>query len=207
MDARHKRTFLIGIWVLSLLSPAAQADDAEDMARANAYYDKQQMVDAIPIFMKLAEKNYLPAQPRLGDIMDYTEEDEQAVGWYIMAAFQGDAAGAYGLGRMYANGDGIKKDNGQALYWIKLAAGKDDLNAIKALELAYRTGVSSGLQVAVDLKQAQFWEAKRKPLEEARKKAEEEKIAAIRKVLEEKAAARKKADEEAAEMKKQGKAK
>ena len=207
MDARHKRTFLIGIWVLSLLSPAAQADDAEDMARANDYYDKQQMVDAIPIFMKLAEKNYLPAQPRLGDIMDYTEEDEQAVGWYIMAAFQGDAAGAYGLGRMYANGDGIKKDNGQALYWIKLAAGKDDLNAIKALELAYRTGVSSGLQVAVDLKQAQFWEAKRKPLEEARKKAEEEKIAAIRKVLEEKAAARKKADEEAAEMKKQGKAK
>ena len=207
MDARHKRTFLIGIWVLSLLSPAAQADDAEDMARANAYYDKQQMVDAIPIFMKLAEKNYLPAQSRLGDIMDYTEEDEQAVGWYIMAAFQGDAAGAYGLGRMYANGDGIKKDNGQALYWIKLAAGKDDLNAIKALELAYRTGVSSGLQVAVDLKQAQFWEAKRKPLEEARKKADEEKIAAIRKVLEEKAAARKKADEEAAEMKKQGKAK
>ncbi len=207
MDARHKRTFLTGIWVLSLLSPAAQADDAEDMARANDFYDKQQMVDAIPIFMKLAEKNYLPAQTRLGDIMDYTEEDEQAVGWYIMAAFQGDAAGAYGLGRMYANGDGIKRDNGQALYWIKLAAGKDDLNAIKALEAAYRTGTDSGLEVTIDLKQAQFWEAKRKPLEEARKKADEEKIAAIRKVLEEKAEARKKSDEEAAERKKQGKAK
>jgi TPR repeat protein len=207
MNARQKRTFLIGIWVLSLLSPAAQADDAEDMARANDYYDKQQMVDAIPIFMKLAEKNHLPAQSRLGDIMDYTEEDEQAVGWYIMAAFQGDAAGAYGLGRMYANGDGIKKDNGQALYWIKLAAGKDDLNAIKALELAYRTGASSGLQVAVDLKQAQFWEAKRKPLEEARKKADDEKIAAIRKALEEKAAARKKYNEEAAERDRQGKEK
>lgn len=207
MDARHKRTFLTGIWVLSLLSPAAQADDAEDMVRANDYYDKQQMVDAIPIFMRLAEKNYLSAQTRLGDIMDYTEEDEQAVGWYIMAAFQGDAAGAYGLGRMYANGDGIKKDNGQALYWIKLAAGKDDLNAIKALESAYRTGSGSGLEVAVDLKQAQFWEAKRKPLEEARKKSDDEKIAAIRKVLEEKAAARKKSDEEAAERNRQGKAK
>ena len=207
MDARHKRTFLTGICVLSLLSPAAQADDAEDMARANDFYDKQQMVDAIPIFMKLAEKNYLPAQTRLGDIMDYTEEDEQAVGWYIMAAFQGDAAGAYGLGRMYANGDGIKRDNGQALYWIKLAAGKDDLNAIKALEAAYRTGADSGLEVAIDLKQSQFWETKRKPLEEARKKADEEKIAAIRKVLEEKAEARKKADKEAAERKIQGKAK
>jgi len=207
MDARHKRTFLAGIWVLSLLSPAAQADDAEDIVRANDYYDKQQMVDAIPIFMRLAEKNYLPAQTRLGDIMDYTEEDEQAVGWYIMAAFQGDAAGAFGLGRMYASGDGIKKDVRQALYWIKLAAGKDDLNAIKAMELAYRIGADSGLEVAVDVKQAQFWEAKRKPLEEARKKADEEKIAAIRKALEEKAAARKKADEEAAERKKQGKAK
>jgi TPR repeat protein len=164
-------------------------------------------VDAIPIVLKLAEKHHRPAQSRLGDIMDYTEEDEQAVGWYIMAAFQGDAAGAYGLGRMYANGDGIKKDNGQALYWIKLAAGKDDLNAIKALELAYRTGASSGLQVAVDLKQAQFWEAKRKPLEEARKKADDEKIAAIRKALEEKAAARKKYNEEAAERDRQGKEK
>lgn len=207
MDARHKRIFLAGIWVLSLLSPAARADDAEDMARANDFYDKLQMVDAIPIFMKLAEKNYLPAQTRLGDIMDYTEEDEQAVGWYIMAAFQGDAAGAYGLGRMYANGDGIKRDNGQALYWIKLAAGKDDLNAIKALEAAYRTGADSGLEVAIDLKQAQFWEAKRKPLEEAYKKANEEKKAAIGKALVEKAEALRKSDKEAAERKEQGKAK
>ena len=124
-----------------------------------------------------------------------------------MAAFQSDAAGAYGLGRMYANGDGIKRDNGQALYWIKLAAGKDDLNAIKSLEAAYRTGADSGLEVAIDVNQAQFWEATRKPLEEARKKADEEKIAAIRKVLEEKAEARKKADKEAAERKIQGKAK
>jgi len=81
------------------------------------------------------------------------------------------------------------------------------LNAIKALELAYRTGADSGLEVAVDLKQAQFWEARKIPLEAARKKADDEKIAAARKVLEEKAAARKKADEEAAERDKQGKAK
>ena len=207
MDARHKRTFLTGIWVLSLLSPAAQADTAEDMARANVFYENQQLVDAIPIFMKLAEQNYLPAQSRLGEIMDYTEEDEQAVGWYIMAAFQGDAAGAYGLGRMYGSGEGIKRDFGQALYWIRFAAEKDDLNAIKALESAYRNGADSGLEVAINLKQAQFWEARRIPLEAARKKADDEKIAAIRKVLEEKAAARKKADEEAAERDKQGKAK
>lgn len=207
MDARHKRTLLTGICMLSLLSPAAQADNAEDMARANVFYEKQQLVDAIPIFMKLAEQNYLPAQTRLGDIMDYTDQDEEAVGWYIMAAFQGDAAGAYNLGRMYISGEGIKRDPGQALYWIRFAAEKDDLNAIKALESAYRKGADSGLEVAIDLQQAQFWEAKRKPLEEARKKADEEKIAAIRKVLEEKAAARKKADEEAAEKDRQGKAK
>lgn len=207
MDAKHKRTFLAGIWVLSLLSPSAQADDAEDMARANDFYSKQQMVDAIPIFLKLAEKNYLPAQARLGEILDYTEQDEEAVGWYIMAAFQGDAAGAYGLGRMYLSGDGINKDPRQALYWIRFAAEKDDLNAVKALEYAYRKGAVSGLGVTVDLKQAQFWEAKRKPLEEARKKAEEEKIASVKKVLEERAATVKKADEEAAEKARQGKTK
>lgn len=207
MDARHKRTFLIGIWALSLLSSVALADPAVDMARANVFYDKQQMVDAFEIMKKLAEQNYLPAQARLGEMLDYAEADEEAVGWYLMAAIQGNAAGAYGLGKMYLSGEGIKKDPAQALYWYRFAAEKDSLNAIKVLESAYRKGVDSGLEVQVDLKQAQFWEAKKIPLEAAIMKADEEKRQAFLKAIYEKQEALKKESQEAAKKAGKGQSK
>jgi len=198
MDARHIRTFLIGILASGLLSTVALADPTEDMARANNLYDNEQMMDAILIFKKLAEQNYLPAQSRLGEMLDYTEADEEAVGWYIMAAAQGDPAGAFGLGRMYLSGEGIKKDPDQALYWIKFAAEKDDLNALKVMEHAYRTGADSGLKVAVDLKQAQYWEAKKIPVEAAALKVKEAQRQAYLKKLYEKQEALKKESKEAA---------
>ncbi len=198
MDAIHKQTFLTCILAFSLLSTAALADNAEDMARANDFYDKQEMMDAAVIFKKLALQNYVPAQKRLGDLLDYTEAHEEAVGWYILAAFQGDAGGAYQLGKAYLTGIGIKKDTAQALYWFKFAADKDDLNAVKVMENAYRKGAASGLNVPEDPKQAEFWNAKKVPLEAADKKEWEDKLAAARKILKEKAEATRKADEEAA---------
>jgi len=204
MDARHKVTFLIGIFAFGLLSHAALADTSEEMARANYFYNRQQIVDAVIIFKKLAEENHLPAQARLGEILDYTEADEDAVGWFIMAAAQGDANAAYGLARMYLSGEGIKKDVDQAAFWFKYAAGKDNLNAIKVLEDAYRKGPTSGLNLPLDLNQAQIWEAKKLPLEAAQKKLEDEEIAAFKKKAEEERAARRKADEEFAKMNAQG---
>lgn len=191
----------------SLLSLAALADTAEDMARANDFYDSQQLVDAFKLMNKLAEQNYLPAQARLGEMLDYTEADEEAVGWYIMAAAQGDAAGAYGLGRMYLSGEGIKKDPAQALFWIRFAAEKDDLNALKAMADAYRKGADSGLPVQVDLKQAEYWDAKKAPIEAAVLKVKEAKRQAYLKKLYEKQEALKKESEEAAKNAGKGPAK
>ena len=207
MDARHERTFRIGILAFCLSSSVALADNAEEMARANDFYDKQEMRDAAVIFKKLALQNYLPAQTRLGDLLDYSEAHEVAAGWYIMAAFQGDPAGAYGLARMYFGGTGVNKDPDQALYWFKFAADKDNLNAVMVLEKAYRKGDTSGLPVRVDLKQAEYWKAKRIILDAANKKEYEEKLAAEKKKREEKKAALKKADEEAAKKSKQGQSK
>ena len=205
MDARYERAMRIGILAFCLSSSVALADNAEEMARANDFYEKQEMHDAAVIFMKLALQNYLPAQTRLGDLLDYSEAHEVATGWYIMSAFQGDAAGAYGLARMYFSGNGIKKDPDQALYWFKFAADRDDLNAVLVLESAYRKGVASGLPVQVDLKQAEYWKEKRIILDTAMKKKYEEMFAAEKKKREEKEAATKKADEEtAANKSKQG---
>ncbi|MEO8331898.1 MAG: hypothetical protein ABI479_05655 [Gallionella sp.] len=207
MDARYNISFLIGILAFFLSSSVAFADSEEEMKRANDFYDKQQMMDAAVIFKKLALQNYLPAQARMGDLLDYTEAHEEAAGWYIMAAFQGNTDGAYGLARMYFGGTGINKDPGQALYWFKFAAEKDNLNAVMVLERAYRKGDASGLPVRVDLKQAEAWNAKKVILDAAEKKKFEEMKAAEIKKREEKADAIKKADEEAAKKSKQGQTK
>ncbi len=181
------------------------ADNAEEMDRANDYYDKQEMTNAAELYKKLAKQNYLPAMTRLADLYDYSELHEVATGWYIMAAFQGEPGGAFGLARAYANGTGIKKDPDQALYWYKFSADKGNFNAVTVLEKAYRVGEKSGLPVPADTKQADYWRTKQIALDAIITKEENAKVEAERKKREQKAAEIKKADEEAALKAKQGK--
>jgi len=202
MDARLLRTFFIGILSFCLLPPLALAGDAEDYERGIEHINNQELNDATIIFKKLALQNYIPAQARLGDILDSAELHEMAVGWYIMAAFQGEATGAFGLGRAYVTGLGIKKDPAQALYWYKFAADKDDLNAIKVMENAYRVGEKSGLATPVDLKQAEYWKAKKEPLEKANIEEVKAKQQAVLKAIYEKNRALEKEIEEAKKAKK-----
>jgi len=204
MDVIRKELVLIGILAFCLSSTLALADTAEDMIRADEFYENMEMMDAAVLYKKLALENHLPAQARLGELLDYTEDHVEAVGWYITAAFQGNAKGAYHLGQSYLSGSGINKDPAQALYWFKFAADKDNLNAVKALENAYRKGDVTGLPVKVDIKQAEFWKSKKIPLEEQRKNEFEEALAAAKKARKEEAEAIKKADEEAARNKEKG---
>jgi len=187
MDVRIQRTFLIGILSYCLLPPLALAGNDEDYELGIEYFNNQELAEATVIFKKLALQNYLPAQARLGDLIDSAELHEMAVGWYIMAAFQGEASGAFGLGRAYAYGSGINKDPAQALYWIKFAADKENLDAMRMIEQAYRMGEASGLAVQVDLKQAEYWNAKRTPLEKARiKELKAKQQAVLKKIYDEK---------------------
>jgi len=205
MDVIQKQGFQLGILAFCLLSTIALADTDEDMARANEFYAQMELMDAAVLYKKLALKNHLPAQASLGELLDYTEDHVEAVGWYITAAFQGNAKGAYYLARAYQTGNGISKDPAQALYWYKFAANKDNLNAIKVLEKVYRSGEgASGLPVKVDIKQAEFWKSKKVVQEAQMKKEYEDKQAAAKKALEEKAEATRKADEEAAKNKAKG---
>ena len=164
MGARHGQLFWIGIWTFGLLSSAALADPAQDTAHAEEAFRTGDLTKAIPLFKKAASEGYAPAQARLGEILDVSEFNEEAVTWFRKAADQGNAAGEFGLGRMYALGEGIEKDPKQALYWITLAAEKDYLLAVKLLAQSYRTGE---LGLTADPKQAQLWEAKAHALEKA----------------------------------------
>ena len=56
------------------------------------------------------------------------------------AAEQGDAAAQYNLGLMYANGEGVPKDDAEAVKWYRLAAEQGDANAQYGLGFMYATG-------------------------------------------------------------------
>ena len=144
------------------------SDDPEDPAEifelAEKAMAKQDLKEALRLFFKSANENHTPAQVRLGEYLDYSEYDEDAVGWFMTAAFQGNTKGAFGLAKMYAEGEGIEKSEGKAFFWFKFAAEKDHIGAIRVIANAYKNG---RLGKEIDLKQAKFWEDKLPALEAA----------------------------------------
>lgn len=147
----------MGTVLWGLVTPWAAAGPEQDTEVAEREFARGDLVFALALWTKAAQQGYAPAQARLGDILDKSEEDAQAVEWYRKAAAQGNAAGEYGLGQMYAKGEGVKKDFEQARSHILLAAEKGNIDAVKLMMDAYRTG---GLGLAVDNAQADAWEAK-----------------------------------------------
>lgn len=68
-------------------------------------------------------------------------------------AEQGDAGAQYDLGRAYANGKDIPKDNKQAVKWVRLAAEQGNVMAQYGLGLVYYKGQA----VPQDYKEAAKW--------------------------------------------------
>jgi len=62
-----------------------------------------------------------------GVVQDYKE----AAKWYRKSAEQGLAAAQFALGAMYANGDGVIRDNVYAHMWWSIAASNGDKDAKK----------------------------------------------------------------------------
>ena len=143
--------------LLALITPWAMAGPEQDTELAEKEFARGDLVASLALWNRAAEQGYAPAQVRLGDILDKSEEDVQAVEWYRKAAAQGNAAGEYGLGQMYVKGEGVKKDLEQARSHISRAADKGYLDAVVLMMEAYRTG---GLGVTVDHAQADAWEVK-----------------------------------------------
>lgn len=174
-----------------------EEDPAEIFARAEEAMRRMDVKESVLALKKAAEMNYLPAQVFLGEYYDYSEYNEDAVGWFMTAAFQGSVTGAFGLAKMYASGEGIQQSNEKALFWFRFAAERNHFAAAQIMHSTYKQGLF-GQQI--DLEQAKYWEEKlpalqafeRKELEAQRKLAEEriakakEKQKAIQKELKEK---------------------
>lgn len=196
MRVKHGWTFQVGIiGALSLLSSVALADTAattqlsamaEEFAKAKVSLSVEDMMDGLVVMKKLAVQNYAPAQAVIGEFLDGSEEDVEAVGWFMLAANQGDTAGEFGLGSMYLKGEGVAKDPEKALHWIKRAFEKDYPNAVSVMARAYRVGPGiSGLPLAIDLKMADSLDEKVKLRGEEAAKAVGELMKANRKRAEE----------------------
>jgi TPR repeat protein len=147
----------IGAAALCCALGAAMAGPVQDSALAEREFARGDLSAAMALWKKAAEQGHAPAQARLGDILDKSEEDEEAVKWYRNAAAQGNAAGEFGLGQMYAKGEGLDKDLVQAQAHLLRAAQLDHPAAIGVLMQAYRNG---GLGLARDPVQADAWEAR-----------------------------------------------
>jgi len=86
-------------------------------------------------------KNWYRKAARLGSV---DAEDVLAtlevVKWYRLAAEQGDAEAQFQLGKMYANGDGVARDDAEAVKWYRKAAEQGDAGAQFVLGEMYTKG-------------------------------------------------------------------
>lgn len=127
--------------VLAVLASASVfAGAPEDFAEGSKAYLTGDVVGSMPVLRRAADAGYAPAQVMLGDILDKSEFDEEAVVYFRKAADQGSADGQFGLGSMYAAGEGVKKDLVVARRWITLAAEQGQKQAVGMMAQAFIGG-------------------------------------------------------------------
>jgi TPR repeat protein len=137
------------------LTAFAAADD--DYREGLKYYRGGDVTTAMARLRKASDAGHAPAQVLLADILDQAEMNEEAVNYYRKAAEQGNADGEFGLGNMYAGGEGVKRDPAEARKWILRAADKNHARAITTLAQAY-IGGGLGLDARErDGEQARRW--------------------------------------------------
>ena len=116
---------LLGVLSFGLLPAvalAALAAGEEDYASAVKKYEGEDFKEAARLYRLSADQNYLPAQVRIGELAQAAEDYEEAFGWYLVAAFQGDAAGQFNVAQMYALGLGTLASPEKAFFWTKKSA-------------------------------------------------------------------------------------
>lgn len=113
------------------------------------------------LFKPLAEQGDVQAQNMLGWMFSlgddgWPEDDSKAAGWFQRAANQGSSSAQYNLGRMYADGEGVRRDYHQAARWFSEAAGQGNQRAQLQLARLYELGAG----VARDPREAlSLWRA------------------------------------------------
>ncbi|MEW7989744.1 MAG: tetratricopeptide repeat protein [Candidatus Thiodiazotropha sp.] len=145
IETRHK------VLLFLLLPTLLYAEPQDDYHQGLEAYQREDLIASIEALRIAADSGHAKAQSLLGYIFDVAEENERALHYYRLAAEQGEADGAYGIGTLYATGQGVAQDHPEAVRWYEKAADAGHPLAIDALATAYLNG---GLALARDSRKA-----------------------------------------------------
>lgn len=127
------------------------------------YYDAQSYAPALTWLLRAYEFGYRNDSQMQYDIaymydkgMGTSQNYEQALYWYQVAANNGSANAMNNLGVMYSNGKGVADDHRTALVWFKNAATKGNKTAMFNAGLLYY----NGLGTTQDYDEASKWFSK-----------------------------------------------
>lgn len=124
-----------------LAAPVLGDDTQADIDAGFVAFQRGDVVAAIGHYQAAADAGSAEGQARLAWILDQSEQNEDAVKWYRAAADQGHADGQYGLGEMYAKGEGVEKDGSMAAKYFALAAENGHKQAQRVLINAHKNGL------------------------------------------------------------------
>jgi TPR repeat protein len=178
-SVNHRRALCAAAAVAAIgwmVSAYAEDPEAELQAGLEAW-QAGDMVSAMNHYQVAADAGLAQAQAKLGYIYDVSNQDEMAVHWYREASMQNDPDGEFGLGEMYAKGEGVGQDfdvaietnayehgalgrqvdEAEALRWLRLAADSGDANAMVRIASLYREG---GLGVIPSPALAEQWQTR-----------------------------------------------
>jgi len=133
-----RRVSILAALLASTLA-AASDQDADLQAGIKAFHDGD-LVTAMAKYQSAADAGSAEAQAKLAWIYDQSEENDIAVELYRRSAEQSFADGEFGLGEMYAKGEGVERDDDEALFWFERAANQGHEHAIRVLIIAFERG-------------------------------------------------------------------
>lgn len=136
MRAAKSLSLLLGL----AMTAAVAATPLDDHQAGLDALRKGDVRNAISLLRAPADSGYGPSQVLLGEILDMSEQNEEAVKYFRLAADQGLAGGLYGLGAMHASGEGVTRDVEAARQWMTKAAHAGHKQAAIVLASAYMHG-------------------------------------------------------------------
>ncbi len=133
-----RRVFILAVLLAGTLVVAA--DPEVDLQEGLTAFHDGDLVTAMAKYQSAADAGSPEAQAKLAWIYDQSEQNDSAVELYRKSAEQAYADGEFGLGEMYAKGEGVEQNVDEAFLWFERAAHQGHLHAIRVLINAFERG-------------------------------------------------------------------
>lgn len=140
MKSRKITPSIIFFCLLLMPQSPLLADAKTDGDRGIEAFRQGNLIESMQLLERSAKEGYTPAQVTLAYILDFSERNEEAFNWYRQAADSNDPAGIFGLGGMYAKGEGVERNAQKAGEMIRRAAEMAHLPAMRAYAYALENG-------------------------------------------------------------------